>query len=388
MFRRAQPFFSFVGAVGLTAIAVMLLFMQLEPQEESAPLVFERKEPAPLQKTPGTTTPETVPVVAAAPTPLSDTKKEDTKNTSTEPGSGGQEEATVTRIQEPYPFAKKTLSSLDADARSALVNIFCESGEERVPSTSGSGIVIDPRGVILTNAHVAQYFLLDERSDVSLSCTIRAGAPAQSRFDAQILYLPKAWVDAHGADIGKEHTTGTGENDYALLLITKSLNGSPLPSQFTSMPFDAREAIAFTGDTVLVAAYPAEFISGQAAKSSLYPASVATLVGDLRTFTAHLVDVISLGGIFVAQGGSSGGGAFNEWGRLVGIISTTSEGGTTADRDLRAITIAHIDRSINAYTGVGLSDFLSQDLKKQVEDFAEDNAPALAQRLVESLRAR
>lgn len=385
MFARLQPFFSFLGAAGLIAIAGMLLFMQLETPGE--PLSFERAQEAPVIPIIATSTPETAKEATTTVAVAKETSETPPKKNPAAEQPENNTEAQVTRIQNPYPFARKTIATLDVEARSALVNIFCESGEERLPSTSGSGILVDSRGIILTNAHVAQYFLLDARPDVSLSCVIRAGAPAKPRFDAELLYIPKRWIDKHGGDIALEHTTGTGEDDYAFLLITKSLDGAPLPAQFPHIPFDHREAIAFTGDTVLVAAYPAEFISGQAAKSSLYPATVATLVGDLRTFTEHLIDVISLGGIFVAQGGSSGGGAINEWGRLVGIISTTSDGGTTAERDLRAVTLSHIDRSINAYTGMGILDFLAQDPKKQVEQFKTDAAP-LAQKLVDSLRNR
>lgn len=385
MFERLQPFFSFVGSAGLIAIAGMLLFMQLETPLE--PLSFERPQETEVTLVFATSTPETPKEVASAPIVSAEKPKAVPKDTPTTTPAEDTNEARVTRIQNPYPFARKTIATLDAEARGALVNIFCESGEEKLPSTSGSGVLIDSRGIILTNAHVAQYFLLDARPDVSLSCVIRAGAPAKPRFDAELLYIPKAWVDKHGGDIALEHTTGTGEDDYALLFITKSLDSTPLPPQFPYTPFDTREAIAFTGDTVLVAAFPAEFISGQAAKSSLYPATVATLVGDLRTFKEYFVDVISLGGIFVAQGGSSGGGAVNEWGRLVGIISTTSDGGTTADRDLRAVTISHIDRSINAYTGMSLIDFVAKDPKSQVEQF-KNESPALAQKLVDSLRSR
>src|SRR3990167_446782 len=65
-------------------------------------------------------------------------------------------------------------SSLDASAsllRSALVNIICYAPSgSRLRSISGSGIIVDQKGIILTNAHIAQHFLLADRG---VPCMIR-----------------------------------------------------------------------------------------------------------------------------------------------------------------------------------------------------------------------
>src|SRR3989344_252919 len=51
--------------------------------------------------------------------------------------------------------------ALNEQVRAAVVNILCITGSGGpLNSISGSGVIIDPRGIILTNAHVAQYFLL------------------------------------------------------------------------------------------------------------------------------------------------------------------------------------------------------------------------------------
>ena len=52
-----------------------------------------------------------------------------------------------------------SFSKINEVTRDAIVNIFCttKSGGSFKPIT-GSGVVIDKRGIILTNAHVAQYF--------------------------------------------------------------------------------------------------------------------------------------------------------------------------------------------------------------------------------------
>src|SRR5690606_19662008 len=77
----------------------------------------------------------------------------------------------------------------------ALVNIFCTfTNPDFIRTTTGSGFFIDGDGVILTNAHIAQ-FLLMEASDSfgETECIVRTGDPATARYEAELLYIPPAW---------------------------------------------------------------------------------------------------------------------------------------------------------------------------------------------------
>ncbi|MSU73778.1 serine protease [Candidatus Kaiserbacteria bacterium] len=282
------------------------------------------------------------------------------------------------RIQNPYSFAPVPFESIDAITRPALVNILCRPrGAGPIASPiSGSGVLIDPRGVILTNAHVAQYVLLAQSSRVNLSCAIRTGAPAIPRWSAEILYIPPVWVEAHAREIAATHPMGTGEHDYALLRITGTLDSTPLPVPFPYLPVDTRDAIGFRGDKVLAVSYPAEFL-GSSAQFTMYPASSVTTIGQLMTFIAKTVDLISLGGIIEAQGGSSGGAVVNAWGRLIALISTTSEGDTTATRDLRAISLSYIDRDLAAQTRFDIATTLGGDVAAEALEFNTKVAPKL-----------
>ena len=266
---------------------------------------------------------------------------------------------------------------VNENARASIVNILCiSSGNGVVRSISGSGVIIDARGVILTNAHIGQYFLLrDHPSKDSVDCTIRAGSPASPLYRADLLYLPSAWISQNASQITAEHGVGTGENDYAFLRITSTTNPSgTLPASYPNIPMTTA---ADTGDQVLVAGYPAGFLDAQTIERNLYATSAFTTIGQLYTFdTPDHVDVISLGGTVVSQGGSSGGAVVKTYdGKLSGLIATATTGTTTADRDLRAITISYIDRSLKEVGKGGLVEFLSKSLDTTEADFA----PAFAE---------
>lgn len=281
------------------------------------------------------------------------------------------------RIQNPYSFAPVPFEAIDAITRPALVNILCKPrGGNTLSPVSGSGVIIDPRGVILTNAHVAQYVLLAQSARINLSCAVRTGAPAIPRWSAEILYIPPVWVETHAKEISDTHPVGTGEHDYALLRITGSLDSTPVPNPFPYLVPDTREAIGFKGDQVLAVSYPAEFLAS-AAQFNMYPTSSVTTIGQLMTFIAKTVDLISLGGIVGAQGGSSGGAVVNAWGRLIALISTTSEGATTATRDLRAVTLSYIDRDIAVQTRFDIATILGGDVVAQALEFNTKVAPGL-----------
>lgn len=271
---------------------------------------------------------------------------------------------------------------LNEKARSALVNILCEAGSP-LRSTSGSGVIIDPRGIILTNAHVAQYFLL-EGTRYGVSCTIRTGSPARAAWRAKLIFLPSQWVEKHTKDLLLSRATGTGEHDYALLAVTEAVTDS-LPDTFPFIPLDTEEATVVPGDNVLVAGYPAEFVGGRAARDSLFASSVFSTIMKLLTFTERMVDAVSISGTALAQSGSSGGGFISLTGSLVGVVVTTSIADTTGARDLHAITPAHIDRSIKVHTGITISQLLSLPLSELVRRFSSEDYEAQSKKLIDAI---
>lgn len=334
------------------------------------------EEPAPTPEPPeqSSDTPET-----EATTPSSPDEPE------TEEIEEQQTTATVSRSGEPYPFPPLSSEDLNTNTRRALVNIVCTSSGEPVSPVSASGVIIDSRGVILTNAHVGQYVLLQDASPIDISCTARTGAPAAEPIDVGLLFIPDTWIAEHAHKIVESVPTGTGEHDYALLVLKDPEDGSERPDAFPAIRLDTREALLFPDDEVLVASYPAGFLGNVATRRDLYPASTVTEIQDVFTFAEDTIDLVSLGGIILAQSGSSGGAVVNGWNHLVGIVVTSSTADTTSERDLRAITLAHIERSIRAHTGAGLRDLVQDDIRAQARSFIEEHGDVLVAPLISAI---
>jgi hypothetical protein len=170
------------------------------------------------------------------------------------------------------------------------------------------------------------------------------------------------------------------------LLITTSANSNlPLPSSFPALPMTVNDPSV--GEQMLVAAYPAALLDSQTIQTNLYISSALTQVDQLFTFsTTSQIDLVSLAPSVVSQSGSSGGAAVRASdGNLMGIITTETTGTTTADRELHAITIAHIDRSLAAEGQGGVVGLLNQNLSTEADSFNETIAPTEEQELINVL---
>ena len=282
----------------------------------------------------------------------------------------------------------KPQEQVNEETRGALVNILClpQTGFHGI---SGSGVVVDSRGVILTNAHIGQYFLLrDYPTAGNVDCTIRTGSPAQNRYHAKLLYLPLAWIADNAAEFTAAQATGTGENDYAFLVITGTTDpAATLPASFPYLPMSKN--YPDTGEEMLLASYPAGFLASELIEKSLYASSAVAYVTRLFSFDDNMqkVDLFSIGGTVLSQAGSSGGAVVRLGsGILAGIITTATVGDTTGVRDLRAVTLSHIDASLAFQDQGGVATLLSGDLSAKAADFASTIAPLERAALVKVLK--
>ncbi|HED37242.1 MAG TPA: serine protease [Ignavibacteria bacterium] len=287
---------------------------------------------------------------------------------------------------------KTNYDLINQSSRLALVNILCtsKSGGSFNP-ISGSGVIIDKRGVILTNAHIGEYFLLENYPyNGFLNCIVRTGSPASSSYDATLLYISPTWIKNNADSITSQDPKGTGENDFAILLINSSLKkGKALPKEFPYIATDISNSNNTVGSPVLIVGYPAGFLGGTAIQKNLYQASAFTNIKNIYTFSKTTTDLVSVGGSIIAQKGSSGGGIISTiTSKLLGIVVTSSSAFSTSDRDLNAITLAHINRSILKDIGVTLNDFLSSNLTGTTKHFNTNMQPGLTKILEDAINKK
>lgn len=281
---------------------------------------------------------------------------------------------------EPQFPTEGIFAPINERTRSAMVNIFCTRKSGPVTRTiSGSGIIIDPRGVILTNAHVAELFLLEGRTVAGVTdCRVRTGNPARDAYDAELLYMPEEWIREFAPTLSATEALGTGESDFALLLITRtSHTGDELLEPFPYIPFNVQRGVAQGEDHVLIAGYPALVETLNGIRKNLYLVSTLATVEELFTFDRAVLDLFAVGGTIASQEGASGGAAVSRAGELIGVIVTSTQASSALDRELRVLSLEHIDRKIAAETGATLTNYLAGNLKEMQRAFQRNRTPLL-----------
>lgn len=262
----------------------------------------------------------------------------------------------------------------------AIVNIFCTfTTDDYIRTTTGTGFFIDPDGVILTNAHVAQFLLLEQTTDGGKTeCVIRNGNPAAPRYHAELLYISPAWVQENASVMNDAVPMGTGERDYALLYASKTIDDSPLPAVFPALGYNTNPLpITDKNSSVLAAGYPATNLFKDGPSTDLIPRQATSTISELYTFGSNYADVFSIKGSVVGAEGSSGGPILNKAGQVIGIIVTRGDDTTDGAGSLRAITLSHIDRTITQETGFSFTKNLNGNLPYRANIFSETLSPFL-----------
>jgi S1-C subfamily serine protease len=289
----------------------------------------------------------------------------------------------------PISIPRLSTSIIDTQTRGAVVHLLCTTRSSRsIRITTGSGVIIDPRGIVLTNAHVSQFWLLPEESQLGRTeCRVRATIPIDREYRAEVLHFPTAWITAHAKNIDNKNPKGTGENDYALLRITKPVNATYVfPPVFPFVTYSVSDERIDEGDNILIAAYPATKDADSTSDlNSLSIVSTTARVESIFTFERTTLDLISLGASALSFKGSSGGAVMNDDNQLIGIITTSTDGASAMERELRAITLAHINRSLFAHTGESLAGLLSGNLETKAATFNTSVAPSLTEALLSEL---
>jgi len=279
---------------------------------------------------------------------------------------------------------------LEERIQDALVNIYCQyQTEEYVRTTTGTGYFINPKGIIVTNAHVAQFLLLEGTSKVveNAECVIRAGDPAIPKYKAELLYISPLWIFENAELIDHETPRGTGERDYALLYISGSTDNTPLPTRFPSITTNTNLlARAFIGETIMSGGYPAEKLIREGSDTPISPVVAESQIETLYTFGSNYADIFTITDSPVGEHGASGGPVVNPIdGTAIGIIVTKGDQSFEGEHSLRALTLSYVDRTITEETGYSLTQNMQGDPALRGNIFMSAIGPFLRALLEEEL---
>ena len=259
----------------------------------------------------------------------------------------------------------------------STINILCTMQKSNmIAKYTGSGVFIDPQGIILTNAHVAEHVMLAGLGFES--CTIRTGSPAKSSYKAKVIYLPDAWIQNNKNNLSAETITGTGESDYALLLLTEIISKNAPNVPLVYLPMSERSVAS--GDSVTLAGYPAGFGDVALLDSALYLLQRQSQIKSIFGFTGNGSDVLDTSPTPLAEHGSSGGAMVADDGKLVGIMDSVIRD-NTGQSAIQGISISYIKNSILQNTGKSLSSFI-ENAKSESDNFLQTKAPVLASQLM------
>ncbi len=279
---------------------------------------------------------------------------------------------------------------LEERIQNALVNIYCQyQTEEYIRTTTGTGYFINPKGIIVTNAHVAQFLLLEGTSEVveNAECVIRTGDPATSKYKAELLYISPLWIFENAELIDHETPRGTGERDYALLYISESTDNTPLPTRFPSIQTNTNLlARAFIGETIMSGGYPAEKLIREGSDTLISPVVAESQIESLYTFGSNYADIFTITDSPVGEHGASGGPIVNPIDETaIGIIVTKGDQSFEGEHSLRALTLSYVDRTIIEETGYSLTQNMQGDPALRGGVFMGAIGPFLRELLEEEL---
>ncbi|MEK7582089.1 MAG: hypothetical protein AAB488_02055 [Patescibacteria group bacterium] len=273
--------------------------------------------------------------------------------------------------------------------RGAIINIFCTiKTDSDLKPLSGSGVVISDKGIVLTSAHIGQYFLLKNyQMKDFITCVGRTGSPATPFYTLELIYLPESWLKENAVKIKEQDPTGTGENDYAFLGITGVIPASAVIPTLFPYSTPETEEIFIIETPVLLAAYPAGFLGGIVLQRDLWlTSSVSNIEKNYYFNSPSTTDLFSIKGNILSQKGASGGAVTSLIsGNLLGIITTATGEKITGDRELTAVTLPYIKMVFEKESGKKFLDFLETDVKTLATDFNETAREKLTTIIIEAI---
>lgn len=219
-------------------------------------------------------------------------------------GQGG--DSTAARM--PYESVVQIIAVVDA-------------GNGKVEGWSGSGSIISPDGLILTNAHVVLSDRYYDVKDLIVALTISPDQLPERRFYAEVLQ----------ADVAL---------DIAVIRVTRDLNGNPLDLTTLNLPAIklSNSDTVQLGDPLTILGYPG--IGGD---------TITLTSGEAAGFTSEegVGNRAFIKTSATIAGGNSGGLAANKQGELIGIPTQLGYGGNEGYVDCRPLADTNRDNVVD-----------------------------------------
>jgi hypothetical protein len=283
--------------------------------------------------------------------------------------------------------SKKSILDINAEIRKATVNIICTSkygGYFNI--VSGSGILLNESGLILTNAHIAQYlFIRDNLKEDSMECYLRSGDPAKGKFQLDLVFIPYTWVSKNAKNVNENKTIGSGENDFAILKVRDYPIDKPFEIHINFILDDKTALIK--GEDVLVSGYPGQLLGGILAQTDLHMvSSIGNIIGIFSFSESLQPELIEITNTVLAQGGVSGGPVFDLDGQLIAMVTTASDAEDKVDRrKIGAITMFHVKDIIFKETGLSLERIIIDNQWTKLRQFFDSKSKEMFEMLKNKL---
>ncbi len=253
--------------------------------------------------------------VAAGPSSLEDSTTGDAADLDV---GGSADRGTVDVAPVPEESVDAGAIPANEDLVSATVQLIGLNADD-VPVCGGSGIVVDPNGTILTNAHVVQ---ADENCDtvsIGVAVTGDVEEPPELQYRASILVVDEIL-------------------DLAVLQISETFAGAPaIPGGFVTAPLGDSDSVEL-GDEIRILGYPV--IGGE---------TITSTSGTVSGFT----DQVGIGNRAIMKtdagisAGNSGGMAVDGEGRVIGIPTRARASESAPPLDCRPLSDTNGDGSID-----------------------------------------
>jgi S1-C subfamily serine protease len=215
------------------------------------------------------------------------------------------------------PTSPAELRPIPFESVVQIVALYYDESNQLAMGWTGSGSIISPDGLILTNAHVAlpdRYFPVDA---LAIAFTVREDSIPEVRFFAEVVQADQSL-------------------DIAVLRITQDLDGNPVGPDSLDLPYvplgnadDLR-----LGDQITILGYPG--IGGD---------TITLTRGEVSGFTSELDrgDRAFIKTSATIAGGNSGGLAADAEGYLIGIPTQLGYGGEDQFVDCRVLADTNRD---------------------------------------------